>query len=242
MLKPPKHLAIIMDGNGRWAAVRGKARFMGHLRGARVAKQMILDCASMGVEYLTLYAFSSENWNRPPAEVKFLMDLLFRYLSREAENLAKKNIRFSVIGNEEQLPQVTIDALSRARELTKNCTGMQVVFAISYGSQQEITDAVRAIAQDVSAGRLRPGEIQIATVERYLSTHPIPPPDLVIRTSGEKRISNFLLWQIAYSELVFTDRLWPDFTKADLDEAILEFNRRQRRFGRVSSENVVTSH
>ena len=237
----PKHLAIIMDGNGRWAKSRGKPRTFGHIKGARVAKQIITACADKGIAHLTLYAFSSENWLRPQSEVSFLMLLLRRYLKKETENLVRKNIRFDVIGDMTRLPEDIVSAIDYTQNRTKNGTGLRVTFAISYGSRQEIADAVKHLAIDVKSGALGPDEISEQTLERYLQTYPTPDPDMIIRTSGEKRLSNFLLWQAAYSEFYFSDTLWPEFTVADLDLAIAQYLKRERRFGTVSvTEN--TSH
>lgn len=237
----PQHLAIIMDGNGRWAKSRGKPRTFGHIKGARVAKKIITSCADKGIKHLTLYTFSAENWLRPQSEVSFLMLLLRRYLQKETENLVRKNIRFDVIGEISKLPQDIIKAIEYTQERTKACTGLYVTFAISYGSRQEITEAIRQIAYDVKSGALGPDEISEDNIGRYLQTYPTPDPDMIIRTSGEQRLSNFLLWQAAYSEFYFSDTLWPDFTVGDLDLAIAHYLKRERRFGAVTvTEN--TSH
>lgn len=237
----PQHLAIIMDGNGRWAQSRGKPRTFGHIKGTRVAKKIITACSRKGIKYLTLYAFSSENWLRPQAEVSFLMALLRRYLKRETANLVKENIKFDVIGETSKLPADIMSAIDYAKSQTANNTGLRLTFAISYGSRQEISEAVKTIAHQVQEGLLSVSEITDELVGRYLQTYPIPDPDYIIRTSGEKRLSNFLLWQAAYSEFYFTDTLWPDFTEADLDLAIAHYLKRDRRFGALSlTEN--TSH
>lgn len=237
----PKHLAIIMDGNGRWAQLRGKPRTYGHLKGTRNAKKIITACADKGIKNLTLYAFSSENWLRPHAEVSFLMALLQRYLKRETGNLVKKNIRFSVIGDMSKLPADVLKAIDFAAQATSKNTGMNLIFALSYGSRQEITSAVKKVAQKVQNGEITPEEVDEALVHSQLSTAQWPDPDLIIRTSGEHRLSNFLLWQAAYSEFYFSDVLWPDFKAEDLDLALHNFLKRDRRFGAIN-QNETTHH
>lgn len=227
----PKRLGIIMDGNGRWAQLKGRPRTYGHIKGARVAKKIITECADQGLESLTLYAFSTENWLRPQVEVHFLLNLLRRYLKKETENLVKKNIRFGAIGDLKRLPLDLLKMIDQATERTANCTGLHVLFAISYGSRAEITEAVRSIAEKVKAQLLRPEEIDESTIAQNLMTTAQNDPDLIIRTSGECRLSNFMLWQAAYSELYFTKTLWPDFTVVDLLRAFESFNTRERRFG-----------
>lgn len=234
----PKNIAIIMDGNGRWATLRGRPRIFGHIKGARVAKKISQECSRMGVQSLILYAFSTENWLRPKEEVNFLMELLRRYLKRETTNLVKENIKFSVIGEISRLPIDVLNMINYTIEKTAHNTGMNLVFAISYGSRQEITSAIRNLAEAVKAGTLAPEEIDEARIEQELQTFPLKDPDLIIRTSGEERLSNFLLWQAAYSEFLFTDILWPDFEKQHLLDCFKEFATRQRRFGKVApSEN-----
>ncbi len=230
----PKHVAIIMDGNGRWAQLRGKPRTYGHIKGARVARQIITACAEKGLENLTLYAFSSENWLRPSTEVFFLMNLLRRYLKKETATLIKQNIRFSTIGDLAKLPKDVLEAIRYAREATAGNTGMNLVFAISYGSRQEIAEGMKAIARQVLQGDLAIESIDESTIDSALSTHGTPDPDLIIRTSGEHRLSNFLLWQAAYAEFYFCETLWPDFSREDLDIALLNYFKRERRFGAVS--------
>lgn len=242
-MKKLSHVAIIMDGNGRWAQQKNKPRAYGHVKGTRVAKKIITHAADKGIQYLTLYAFSAENWLRPSSEVDFLMNLLGRYLKRETENLFKKNIKFSAIGQLEKLPQHIRTAMNYAIERTKNCTGLELCFAMSYGSRQEITEAVKKIAQDVENKKIRIEEIDDVTVHRHLMTAVRPDPDLVIRTSGEYRLSNFLMWQCAYSELLFSHTLWPDYTVEEFDLACLNYLARDRRFGRVeSTSDVELSH
>lgn len=228
-----EHIGIIMDGNGRWAQLRGRPRTYGHIKGARVAKKIITECSDLGIKSLTMYAFSTENWLRPEAEVGFLMSLLRRYLVKETENLVKKNIRFSVIGDLKRLPLDLLKLIDHALDKTSACTGLRLVFAISYGSRAEITEAVRQIAVQVQSGELAPAMITEHTVSQNLMTPPEQNPDLIIRTSGESRLSNFLLWQAAYSELEFTPVLWPDFTTQDLRQIIQNFSRRERRFGNI---------
>lgn len=230
----PKHIAIIMDGNGRWAQLKRRPRTFGHIKGTRVAKKIITACSRRGIKNLTLYAFSTENWFRPQEEVSLLMLILRRYLKRETENLVKENIRFSVIGDMSRIPSDVASAINKSIEATSQCTGLNLVFALSYGSRQEITQSVRAIAERVAAGELSAADIDESIINSALSTFPTPDPDLIIRTSGEQRLSNFLLWQAAYSEFYFTEVLWPNFTESHLDEALQAFSMRQRRYGKVS--------
>lgn len=224
-----------MDGNGRWAESRGYERTFGHIRGARVAKTIIEKCANIGVKHLTLYAFSTENWMRPLQEVSFLMQLLGRHLRRERATLLKNNIRFTTIGDLSRLPApVRAEVLTTVEQTSKN-TGMHLVFALSYGARQEITKAMRVLAEQVRSGLLSPEDINDCVVSTYLETTGTPDPDLIIRTSGEYRLSNFLLWQAAYSELYITQALWPDFGEDELERAFQFFANRERRFGKVAS-------
>ncbi len=228
----PAHIAIIMDGNGRWAQEQGISRVRGHSQGAE-ALRAILDCCKTRpfITHLTLYAFSIENWKRSPDEVNDLMNLLRHYMKREAPILHENNIRMRFIGEMESLaPDIQKD-LEAVQNLMDLNTGLTVTMAISYGSRQEIATAMRRIAQEVAAGKLDPASINEATITAFLHTGSMPDPDLLIRTGGEERLSNFLLWQSAYTELYFTDRLWPDFTPADLDAAIENYSQRDRRFG-----------
>jgi undecaprenyl diphosphate synthase len=231
----PKHIAIIMDGNGRWAQLKRKPRSFGHIKGTRVAKQIITACSRRGIKNLTLYAFSTENWFRPEAEVSLLMQILRRYLKKETANLVKENIRFSVIGDTSRLPDDVLAAIDHSKTATANCTGLNLVFALSYGSRQEITNAMKSLATKVAAGELAAADITEEMIQSSLSTYPTPDPDLIIRTSGEQRLSNFLMWQAAYSEFYFTDILWPNFQEADLDLALAVYSKRQRRFGKVTT-------
>jgi undecaprenyl diphosphate synthase len=229
------HLAIIMDGNGRWAQLKNKPRLYGHIKGTRVAKQIITAASDQGIKYLTLYAFSSENWGRPPEEVSFLMRLLERYLRKETENLVKKNICFSTIGDLSQVPQQVRQLIDFAKQKTQKCTGLQVVFAIGYGFKSEMVEAVKKISQQVVQKNLSLEDISQQIISENLMTSQYPDPDLVIRTSGEKRLSNFLLWQVAYSELFFSEVLWPDFTVEDMNNILNDFQKRERRFGKLAS-------
>jgi undecaprenyl diphosphate synthase len=236
----PQHLAIIMDGNGRWAKQRGKPRTYGHVKGTRVAKKIITACSRRGIKYLTLYAFSSENWLRPQLEVSFLMLLLMKYLRRETSNLVKENIKFDVIGELDKLPNDVLNAIKFAQTATAGNTGLHLTFAISYGSRQEIAQAAKKMAEDLLAGNIISEMISEANFGQYLQTRSIPDPDFIVRTSGEKRLSNFLLWQAAYSEFYFSETLWPDFTEDDLSIAIDHFSKRERRFGAIPlTENIA---
>lgn len=230
----PKHIAIIMDGNGRWAQMRSKPRTYGHVKGTRVAKKIITSCSRKGISHLTLYAFSSENWMRPQGEVSLLMNLLKRYLKKETENLVKENICFDTIGDLSRLPSDILLAIEKAKFATSNCSGLKLTFAISYGSRWEIAAAAKALAQQVAAGTLDPSDIDESLLNAQMHTYPTPDPDLIIRTSGEKRLSNFLMWQAAYSEFYFSETLWPDFTELDLDLAIGNYLKRERRFGALT--------
>lgn len=240
-LRLPAHLAIVMDGNGRWAKQKRKPRHYGHVKGTQVAKNIITECSRLGIKHLTLYAFSTENWLRPSFEVGFLMALLKKYLKKETQNLVKENIRFSVLGDMGRLPHDVQEQIVASMNQTSTCTGLQLTFALSYGSRQEIVKATKAIASKVAAGELSIDAIDESVFAEHLGTKGTPDPDLLIRTSGEQRISNFLLWQIAYSEFYFSNVLWPDFTKMDLHSAILEFTQRERRFGKVATTDASTS-
>ncbi len=235
-MKVPTHLAIIMDGNGRWAQLHGRERTFGHLRGARIAKSVIEHCAELGVKHLTLYAFSTENWLRPKTEVAFLMRLLARHMRKERESLVANNIRFTTIGDLARLPEAVQAEVRKTKAATARNDGMHLVFALSYGSRQELTAAARRLAEDVAAGRLTPEDITEDAVRARLETSETPDPDLIIRTSGECRLSNFLMWQAAYSELYVAKTLWPDFTLQELEHAFLSFADRERRFGRTHAQ------
>ena len=230
-LTPPVHVAIIMDGNGRWAKSRGMPRAMGHKNGAEAVRRTVEAAGECGVSYLTLFGFSSENWNRPKEEIGDLMGLLRLYLRSEIAELHKKNVRLLMIGDRSRFEPDINGLIEDAERTTAGNTGLTLILALSYGARQEIAAAVQAIALDATLKQLDPADIDENTVCRYLLTADIPDPDLLIRTSGEQRISNFLLWQVAYTEFVFLDTLWPDFSKDDLRYAISEFNSRERRYG-----------
>lgn len=231
--KVPQHVAIIMDGNGRWAAKRQLPRLKGHEQGGKAVEGAIRAAADLGIRYLTLYAFSVENWSRPKSEIRGLMLLLIRTLRDYTEKLGKEGVRLTAIGRLDDLPADVRQELARAQAATAANTGLTVVLALSYGGRVEITEACRRIAAEAAAGKLRPEEIDEAVVSSHLYTAGMPDPDLLIRTSGEMRVSNFLLWQISYAEMVILPVLWPDFRAKHLREAVDEFNRRQRRFGGV---------
>lgn len=232
----PRHIAIIMDGNGRWAKEKGEDRLFGHYQGVESVRDIVEGAAELGIEYLTLYAFSTENWDRPAAEVSGLMELLVTTIRNEVSTLNKNNIRLHVIGDLNMLPDYARHELEEALEMTAENKGLQLVMALSYSGRWELLEAVRLIADKVKAGQLSPEEIDEQTLQNNLSTHAFPDPELMIRTSGEYRISNFLLYQLAYAELYFTDVCWPDFRKKDLYEAILNYQQRERRFGKISEQ------
>ena len=227
----PRHVAIIMDGNGRWASKRGLPRAAGHRAGVKAVREVLSAAIELGIEYLTVYSFSSENWSRPAEEVNTLMRLFVEVLERELDSLQKLGIKVRVIGQEDVVPSETMAAFRRTEDQTAENTKLTFVVALNYGGRTEITDAVKALTQDVIAGRLDPTSIDEDCIAERLYTKGMPDPDLVIRTSGEMRISNFLLWQIAYSELWVTAVLWPDFSRHDLLRALVDFQRRERRFG-----------
>ena len=232
----PQHIAIIMDGNGRWAKGKGFNRIFGHKNGVTAVRETTEACAELGIKYLTLYAFSSENWNRPKFEVNALMELLIETIKKETDTFIKNGIKLNTIGRIDQLPAKAYKSLLELKELTKNHNKLELVLALSYGSKDEIVEAVKTIAEKVKTGTLQAENITNETISQHLYTHNIPDPELLIRTSGEHRISNFLLWQIAYSELYFTDVLWPDFRKEDLYNAIISYQHRERRFGKTSEQ------
>jgi undecaprenyl diphosphate synthase len=229
--KIPKHIAIIMDGNGRWAKRRGLPRVAGHRAGMKTVRGITRIADELGVKILTLYAFSTENWKRPRDEVEYLMKLPQEFLLTELKELIERNVQVRILGNQDQLPSHTVKAVLEVQERTKHNTGLILNFALNYGSRDEMMYAIRGIAQDVEAGKLGVDEITEETMGNHLFTKGLPDPDLLIRTSGEVRLSNFMLWQVAYSELWFTDVYWPDFSREHLMEAIYEFQHRNRRFG-----------
>lgn len=231
--KLPKHIAIIMDGNGRWAKARGLPRVAGHRAGIKAVREVVETCARLGIEALTLYAFSVENWRRPRREIRALMSLLEDFLAKEKDRLNQNNIRLNAIGRIEELPSSVQDRLKEICDATRQNTGLKLTLALNYGGRSEIVDAVKGIVRQVKRGRLKIEHIDEDRFSEYLYTKDLPEPDLLIRTSGEMRISNFLLWQISYSEIVVTAKLWPEFSRKDLEWAIEEFQRRERRFGGI---------
>lgn len=234
----PKHIAIIMDGNGRWAEKHGKARVFGHEQGVESVRSVVEGAGEIGVKFLTLYAFSTENWERPKKEVEALMELLVHAIENETEELMKNNVRLMAIGNLELMPVKVKEKLDGCIRYLDGNTGLNLVLALSYSSKWEIINAIKNIVKDAEAKKIKPEMITNKLFEKYLNTADIPDPELLIRTSGEYRISNFLLWQIAYSELFFIEKLWPDFRKEDLFEAIFNFQSRERRFGKTSGQLI----
>ncbi|RYD97872.1 MAG: isoprenyl transferase [Sphingobacteriales bacterium] len=236
--KMPEHIAIIMDGNGRWAKEKGESRILGHYEGVVSVRDIVEGCGELNIKYLTLYAFSTENWNRPKVEVDALMELLVSTIRKEADHLKRNNVRLQVIGNMDDLPEICKTEMQEGIDLTADCTGLTLILALSYSAKWEILEAVKAIASEVKAGSLDIGNIDEALFARHLTTANYPDPELLIRTSGECRISNFLLYQIAYAELYFTEVHWPDFRKAHLYEAIKDYQLRERRFGKTSEQLI----
>jgi undecaprenyl diphosphate synthase len=234
--KLPRHIAIIMDGNGRWAKKQLLGRISGHIKGVNAVREVVTACRELGIKVLTLYAFSIENWRRPAEEVNALMELLKEYLQKECKEMVQNNIRLNVIGRVEDLPLDVRTTLQETRKMTEQGDGMILNLALSYGGRSEILHAVQGIISDLSKGKIKPKEITVQLFSQYLWTHGIPDPDLLIRTSGEFRISNFLLWQIAYTELYVTDTLWPDFDRKELLKAISDYQSRERRFGLTSEQ------
>ena len=232
----PQHVAIILDGNGRWAKAKGMPRNYGHAQESKNVEKICEEAWCMGIKYLTVYAFSTENWNRPKEEVNALMKLLRNYMKTCLKTAAKNDMKVRVIGDITKLDEDIQKRILELEEATKNNGGLNFQIAINYGSRDEITRAVRTLAEDVKEGKLMPEEVNEACIERYLDTHDIPDPDLLIRTSGEQRLSNYLLWQLAYTEFYFTDVPWPDFSKQELEKAIEQYNRRDRRYGGVKEE------
>jgi undecaprenyl diphosphate synthase len=227
----PRHVAVIMDGNGRWARARGRPRTFGHSQGVEALRRTVEAAGALRVPYLTVFGFSTENWSRPADEVNALLDLLRLYVARDLEKLTREGVRVRVIGARESLAPDIIAIIENAETKTAGNTGLNLTIAFNYGSQAEIARAARKMAEEARAGRLDPATINEKTFERYLDTAELPPPDLIIRTSGEQRMSNFLLWQAAYAELMFLDVMWPDFNQAALEQAIDQYRRRERRFG-----------
>ena len=229
----PTHVAIIMDGNGRWAQARGRPRLFGHHAGARRVREVVEACPDLGIKFLTIFAFSTENWKRTQVEVSGLMSLFRRYIMREAKSLQARGVRVRFIGDRVRLDEKLTNLMDQLEELTRENEGVQLTIAINYGGRDEVARATRRLAEDVAAGKVRPEDVDEETLPRYLDTYVLPDPDLVIRTSGEARISNFLLWQSAYSEYEFIDTLWPDFTAKELAVLCASYGARDRRFGAV---------
>lgn len=234
----PKHVAVVMDGNGRWAKSKNLDRTEGHIEGVNTVRKITEIASEIGVKYLTLYTFSTENWNRPKYEVDALMNLIVVAIERETPDLIANNVRLSTIGDWDRMPEFARTRLQQCIDDTSHCTGLNLVLALSYSARWEITDAVRTLAQSVADGNLKPEDISEQLISETLATKDIPDPDLLIRTGGEIRISNFLLWQIAYSELYFTPKYWPDFTKQDFVDAIIDYQSRERRFGKTSEQII----
>lgn len=234
--KLPRHVAVIMDGNGRWAERRGMDREYGHIQGVESIRRTLRAAVDFGIKYLTIYAFSTENWNRPKDEVHALMELLCKTIAAETDGMRKEGIRMRYIGNLDQLSAPVRESIMRSERETINCSKLTLIVAVNYSARWEITQMVQKVAAQVRDGGLQIHDISASTVEEYLTTSGIPDPDLLIRTSGELRLSNFLLWQLSYSELYFTDTLWPDFDKEELLKALLEYQRRERRYGALSAK------
>lgn len=231
MNRLPAHIAIIMDGNGRWAQARGLDRTEGHVEGVVSVRRITEEASKLGIKYLTLYTFSTENWNRPQKEVDTLMSLIVTAIERETEDLIKNNVRLLMIGDKSRMPECAVGRLEQCIEETSHCTGTTLILAISYSSRWELTNTCRLLAAKAAAGEINPEDIDVASVENNLCTAGIPDPDLLIRTGGDCRVSNFLLWQIAYTEIVVTPTYWPDYSRVEFLENIVEFQHRQRRFG-----------
>jgi undecaprenyl diphosphate synthase len=240
--KLPEHVAIIMDGNGRWAKRRALTRVAGHREGINSVREIVRACGELGIGYLTLYTFSKENWSRPKGEVSALMALLLKTIRAEVAELQRHNVRLTTIGRLEDLPFLAREGMEHGRRILRHNTGLTLNLALSYSSRQEIVEAMRRLAIEVKAGRLQPEDIDEFTVSSHLYTAAMPDPDLLIRTSGELRLSNFLLWQLAYTEIYVTDVLWPDFRRKEFYQALLAYQQRERRFGRVSEQLVAPSN
>jgi undecaprenyl diphosphate synthase len=232
----PSHIAIIMDGNGRWARQRGMDRIFGHKQGVKALRDVIEASAELKIRFLTVYAFSTENWGRPDEEVSALMGIMVQSLNKETDTLIKNNIRLTVIGDTERLATDVKERLLETINVTSEATGLNLIVAMSYSSRWEMTEAAKRLSEEISGGSVDPDSVNEFNFEKYLTTYGVPDPELMIRTSGEMRISNFLLWQLAYSELYFTEILWPDFGKEELYKAIIDFQKRERRFGKTSEQ------
>jgi len=234
--KLPSHIAIIMDGNGRWARQRGMDRIFGHQQGVKALREIIEASAELKIKFLTVYAFSTENWGRPDEEVSALMGIMVQSLNKETDTLIKNNIRLSTIGDTQRLADDVRERLMETINVTSDATGLNLIVAMSYSSRWEMTEAAKKLSAEIVGGSVDPDSVNEYNFEKYLTTHGVPDPELMIRTSGEMRISNFLLWQLAYTELYFTEILWPDFGKVELYKAIIEFQKRERRFGKTSEQ------
>jgi undecaprenyl diphosphate synthase len=234
--KLPSHIAIIMDGNGRWARQRGMDRIFGHQQGVKALREIIEASAELKIKFLTVYAFSTENWGRPDEEVSALMGIMVQSLNKETDTLIKNNIRLSAIGDTQRLADDVRERLMETINVTSNATGLNLIVAMSYSSRWEMTEAAKKLSAEIAGGSVDPDSVNEYNFEKYLTTHGVPDAELMIRTSGEMRISNFLLWQLAYTELYFTEILWPDFGKVELYKAIIEFQKRERRFGKTSEQ------
>ncbi len=230
----PEHVAIIMDGNGRWAKKHGKKRFFGHREGMKRVKEVVEYASERHINYLTLFAFSTENWLRPKEEVRFLMSLLEEFIKKEVKKLKENNVKLKFIGNFSKLSEKYYNLIKKAEDITSDSTGLNLIIALSYGGRQEIIDAIKSLMKDCLEKKININDIDNQLFSSYLYTKGIPDPDLLIRTSGEKRISNFLLWQIAYTELYITNTLWPEFTKEEFEKALIDYSKRERRFGKVN--------
>jgi undecaprenyl diphosphate synthase len=234
--KLPSHIAIIMDGNGRWARQRGMDRIFGHQQGVKALREIIEASAELKIKFLTVYAFSTENWGRPDEEVSALMGIMVQSLNKETDTLVKNNIRLSAIGDTQRLADDVRERLMETINLTSDATGLNLIVAMSYSSRWEMTEAAKKLSAEIVGGSVDPDSVNEYNFEKYLTTHGVPDPELMIRTSGEMRISNFLLWQLAYTELYFTEKLWPDFGKEELYKAIIDYQKRERRFGKTSEQ------
>jgi undecaprenyl diphosphate synthase len=234
--KLPSHIAIIMDGNGRWARQRGMDRIFGHQQGVKALREIIEASAELKIKFLTVYAFSTENWGRPDEEVSALMGIMVQSLNKETDTLIKNNIRLSAIGDTQRLADDVRERLMETINLTSDATGLNLIVAMSYSSRWEMTEAAKKLSAEIVGGSVDPDSVNEYNFEKYLTTHGVPDPELMIRTSGEMRISNFLLWQLAYTELYFTEKLWPDFGKEELYKAIIDYQKRERRFGKTSEQ------
>ncbi|MCD4780521.1 MAG: isoprenyl transferase [Candidatus Omnitrophica bacterium] len=232
----PKHVAIIMDGNGRWAQQKGYPRTTGHIEGVKRVQDIVVYASRIGLKFITLYTFSTENWNRPVTEINMLMNTLSKVLKTKANFLKKNNIRFQMIGRMDRIPAAVLKSIQFVKDTTKDCTGLTLNLAFNYGSRLEIVDAVRQIIQDIMEGKKLAEDISESDITNCLYTHMLPDPDLLIRTSGEKRISNFLLWQLSYAEFYFTETCWPDFKQSEFKAALIEYQNRERRYGDITTK------